>query len=72
MLRMFSWASLGPMVVVEQILKTTEYVNIIADQLRLFMASIFPTGNGMFQQDNTSCRKARIVFERFQEHDAEF
>ena len=29
---MFSWESLGPMVVVEQTLNPTDYLNIIADQ----------------------------------------
>ena len=68
----FSWASLGPMVVVQQILKTTEYLNITADQLHLYMASGFPTGSGMLQQDNAPCHKAQIELEWFQEHDAKF
>ncbi|GFV11589.1 transposase domain containing protein [Trichonephila clavipes] len=68
----FSWAFLGPMVVVEQTMNATGYRNIIADQLHPYMASIFPAGNGMFQQDNAPCHKAKIVLEWFQEHDAEF
>ncbi|GFT05987.1 transposase domain containing protein [Trichonephila clavipes] len=28
--------------------------------------------NGIFQQDNAPCHKAKIVLEWFQEHDAEF
>ncbi|GFV99621.1 transposable element Tcb1 transposase [Trichonephila clavipes] len=68
----FSWASLGPVVVVEQTMNTTGYLNIIADQLHPYMVSVFPAGNGMFQQDNASCHKAKIVLELFQEHDAEF
>ncbi|GFT21670.1 transposase domain containing protein [Trichonephila clavipes] len=68
----FSWAFLGPVTVVEQTMNATGYLNIIADQLHPYMASVFPAGNGMFQQDNTPCHKANIVLEWFQEHGAEF
>ncbi|GFX21721.1 transposase domain containing protein [Trichonephila clavipes] len=47
----FSWAFLGPVVVVEQTNNATGYLNIIADQLHRYMASVFPAGNGMFQQE---------------------
>ncbi|GFU55377.1 transposase domain containing protein [Trichonephila clavipes] len=66
------WAFLGPVVVVELTMNATGYLNIIADQLNPYMASVFPDGNGMFQQDNAPCHKAKIVLEWFQEHDAEF
>ncbi|GFY36691.1 DDE_3 domain-containing protein [Trichonephila clavipes] len=36
------------------------------------MAPVFPTENGIFQQNNVSCQKARIVLERFEEHKNEF
>ncbi|GBN52868.1 hypothetical protein AVEN_183488-1 [Araneus ventricosus] len=36
------------------------------------MAFVFPTGNGIFQQDNSPCHKARIVLEWFEEHTDEF
>ncbi|GBM71957.1 Transposable element Tc1 transposase [Araneus ventricosus] len=68
----FSWAALGPIVVVEQTMKAANYLNIIAEQLQPYMAFVFPTGNGIFQQDNVPCQKARIVLERFQEHTDEF
>ncbi|GFU57744.1 transposase domain containing protein [Trichonephila clavipes] len=51
-------------------MNATGYLNIIADQLYSYMASVFPAGNR--QQDNTPCHKAKIVLEGFQEHDAEF
>ena len=56
----------------EKTLYATESLNIILDQLYPYMTSIFPTGSGMFLQDNASCHKARIVLEWFQENDAEF
>ncbi|GBN77436.1 hypothetical protein AVEN_146607-1 [Araneus ventricosus] len=71
-LGMFSWAALGPVVVVEQTMKSANYLKIIADQLHPYMAFVFPTGNGIFQQDNAPCHKARIVLEWFEEHTDEF
>ena len=37
----FSCAALGPLVVVEQIMKALDYLNITADQLHPYMASSF-------------------------------
>ncbi|GBM98871.1 hypothetical protein AVEN_69059-1 [Araneus ventricosus] len=68
----FSWVAVGPVVVVEQAMKSVNYLNIIADQLHLYMAFVFPTGKGIFQQDNAPCHKARIVLEWFAEHTDEF
>ncbi|GFT82903.1 transposase domain containing protein [Trichonephila clavipes] len=65
-------ASLRPVVVIEQTMNAIGYLNIIADQLHPYMASVFPAGNGMFQQDNATCHKAKIVLKWLQEHDAEF
>ncbi|GFW73807.1 transposase domain containing protein [Trichonephila clavipes] len=53
-------------------MNATGYLNTIADQLHPYMASVSPAGNGMFQQDNAPCHKAKIVLEVFQEHDTEF
>ncbi|GBM06688.1 hypothetical protein AVEN_227037-1 [Araneus ventricosus] len=56
-----SWAALGAIVVVEQTMKSANYLNIIADQLHPYMAfvfPVFPTGNGIFQQDNAPCHKS--------------
>ncbi|GFV66143.1 transposase domain containing protein [Trichonephila clavipes] len=46
--RTFSWAFLGPVVVVEQTMNATEYLNNIADQLHPYMTYFSPAGNGMF------------------------
>ena len=68
----FSYMSLESMVVVKQNLNAVKYLSIIADQLHLFMASVFPTGNWMFQHYKALCQKTRIVLEWFQERDAAF
>ncbi|GBN14063.1 hypothetical protein AVEN_211593-1 [Araneus ventricosus] len=69
---MFSWAAPGAVVVVEQIMKAVNYLNIIADQWHLYLAFVFPTGNGIFQEDNGPCHKSWIVLEWFEEHTDEF
>ncbi|GBM81188.1 hypothetical protein AVEN_197330-1 [Araneus ventricosus] len=68
----FSWPALGPVVVVEYTMKAANYLNIIADQLHPYMAFVFPIGNGIFQQNNALCHKARIVLDWFEEHTDEF
>ncbi|GFT10568.1 transposable element Tc1 transposase [Trichonephila clavipes] len=68
----FSWTFLGPVVVVEQTMNATGYLNIIAAQLHPCMASVFPAGNRMFQQDHTPCHKAKSLLDWFQEYDSEF
>ncbi|GFU57285.1 transposase domain containing protein [Trichonephila clavipes] len=53
-------------------MNATGYLKIIANLLHHYMASISPAVNGIFQQDNAPCHKAKIVLEWFQEYDAEF
>ncbi|GBN77903.1 hypothetical protein AVEN_40023-1 [Araneus ventricosus] len=53
-------------------MKAANYLNIIADQLHPYMAFVFPTENGIFQQENTPYHKARIVLEWFEEHTDQF
>ncbi|GBM30469.1 hypothetical protein AVEN_155168-1 [Araneus ventricosus] len=67
-----SWAALEPVVVVEQTMKVANYLNIIADQLHPNMTFVFPTGNGILQQDNAPCHKSRILLEWSEEHTDEF
>jgi len=45
------------------------YLNMVADQIHLFMTVVFPGGSGLFQQDNTPYHTAHIVQEWFEEHD---
>ncbi|GBM47064.1 hypothetical protein AVEN_179791-1 [Araneus ventricosus] len=53
-------------------MKAANYLNIIAEQLHSYMAFVFPTENGIFQQGTAPCQKARIVLEWFEEHTDEF
>ena len=41
-------------------------------QVHPFMAAVYPSANGFFQQDNAPSHKARIVQEWFHKHDSEF
>ena len=68
----FPWTSLGPLVVVEQTMKALNYLTITADQLHPYMTSVFPIGNGIFQQDNTPYHKTWIVLESFKMQKEEF
>ncbi|GFV55217.1 transposable element Tc1 transposase [Trichonephila clavipes] len=59
--RTFSWVTVGPLILVECTVKIADYLNIITNQLHLYIAFIFRTGNGIFQQDNVLGQKATIV-----------
>ena len=65
-------AHIGPLIKVEQHLNAKRYLNIIANQVHLFMAAVYPYTSGFLQQDNAPCHKDRIVQEWFHEHDGEF
>ena len=69
---MFCWETLGPGTHVDVTLTRTTYLNIVADQEQHFMATVFPDGSGLFQQDNAPCHTAKIVQEWFEKHDKEF
>ncbi len=36
------------------------------------MATVYPSSDGYFQQDNTPCHKAKMISDWFLEHDSEF
>ena len=65
----FSWHTLGSLIKLEQRLNATGYLNIIANQVYLFMTAVYPSANGFIQQNNAPCHKARIVQEWFHKHD---
>jgi len=53
-------------------LKATAYLNIVSDHVHPFMAIMYPSSDGYFQQDNAPCHKAQISSNWFLEHDNEF
>ncbi len=67
----FSWHTLGPLVLIEHPLKlnTTAYLSIVADHVHPFMTTVYSSSDGYFQQDNAPCHKAQIISDWFLEHD---
>jgi len=49
---MFSWHTLGPLVPIGHCLNATAYLSIVFDHVHPFMATIYPSSDGYFQQDN--------------------
>ncbi|GFX77549.1 transposase domain containing protein [Trichonephila clavipes] len=70
--RSFLWVTLGFLIYVEGTVKVVNYLSIIADLWYPYMASVFPTGNGIVLQNSVQCQKARIVLEGFREYNEEF
>ncbi|GFX94992.1 transposable element Tc1 transposase [Trichonephila clavipes] len=68
----FSRVTLGPLVLVEDIMNLLESLCMLVDQLHPYMLSVLSTENGIFQQDNVPCEKAILVSEFFEEHKHEF
>ncbi len=66
---MFFWDTLGHTIPIAQSLIAVRYLNIVADQVHLFMAAVFLAGNGHYQQDNVSFHTTSIIEEWFEEHD---
>lgn len=50
-----SWVSLEPVVVVEQTMKATDYLNMTADHLHHSMLPVFRNGNEVFVKNDTNC-----------------
>ncbi len=68
----FSWHTLGPLVSIEYHLNATAYLSIVAEHVRPFMTTVYPSSDGYVQQDNAPCLKAQIISDWFLEHDNEF
>ena len=65
---MFSWHTFGPLIPINHHLNATAYLNIVADHVHLFMATMYPSSNDYFQHDNAPCQKAKVVSSWFHEH----
>ncbi len=68
----FSWHTLGPLVLIAHCLNATAYLSIVADHVHPFMTTVYSSSDGYFQQDNAPCHKAQIISDWFLEHDNEF
>jgi len=54
----FSWCTLGSLVPIGHHLNATAYLSIVSDHVYPFMATMYPSSDGYFQQDNATCHKA--------------
>ncbi len=68
----FSWHTLGTLVLIGHSLNATAYLSIVADHVHLFMTTVYSSSDGYFQQDNAPCHKPQIISDWFLEHDNEF
>jgi len=48
------------------------YLRIVSGHVHPFMATMYPSSDGYFQQDNAPCHKAPLISNWFLEHDNEF
>jgi len=55
---MFSWHTLGPLVPIGHCLKATANLSIVSNHVHPFMATMYSSSDGYFQQDNAPCHKA--------------
>ncbi|KAG1925776.1 hypothetical protein F2P79_025309 [Pimephales promelas] len=62
---------LSPLVPIGHRLNATAYPSIVSDHVHPFMATMSPSSDGYFQQDNAPCHKAAIISNWFLEHDNE-
>ncbi len=67
----FSWHTLGPLVLIEHRLNATAYLSIVADHVHPFMTTVYSSSDGYFQQDIAQYHKAQIISDWFLEHDNE-
>ncbi len=57
-LEIFSWHTLGPLGPIEDRLNATAYLSIVAEHVRPFMTTVYPSSDGYFQQDNVTKLKS--------------
>jgi len=66
----FSWHTLGRLLSIWHRLNAKTYLSIVYDHVYPFMATMYPSSDGYYQQDNAACHKARIISNLFLEHDS--
>ncbi|GFU98117.1 ryanodine receptor [Trichonephila clavipes] len=68
---MFSWHSLGSLIIVEGTMDQYKYASVLGDHVHQYMRIVFPQDDGIFQQDNARCHTAASVRAWFEEHQDE-
>jgi len=63
---------LANLVPIRHYLNATAYLSIVSNHVHPFVAIMYPSSDGYFQQDDASCHKAQIISNWFLEHDDEF
>ncbi len=53
----FSWHTLGPLVLIEHRLNATAYLSIVAGHVHFFMTTVYPSSDDYFQLDNAPCHE---------------
>ncbi|GFT24033.1 transposable element Tcb1 transposase [Trichonephila clavipes] len=69
---MFSWHSLGSLIIVEGTMDQYKHASVLADHVHPYMCIVFPQDDGIFQQDNARCHTAFSVRAWFEEHQDEY
>jgi len=69
---MFSWHTLSHLVPIEHCLNATAYLAIVSDHVHPFRATMYPSSDSYFQQDNAPFHKAQIISNWCIGHDNEF
>ncbi len=54
----FSWHTFGPLVPIEHCLIVTAYLSIVAEHVRPFMSTVYPSSDDYFQQDNAPSQRS--------------
>ncbi|GFT70127.1 transposable element Tcb1 transposase [Trichonephila clavipes] len=65
---MFSWHSLGSLIIVEGTMDQYKYASVLADHVHPYMRIVFPQDDSIFQQGNARCHTAASVRAWFEEH----
>jgi predicted ATPase len=69
---MFSWHSLGALIVVEGTMVQHKYVSVLEDHVYLYMRIVLHQGAGIYQQDNARRHTVRSARAWLEEHQDEF
>ena len=64
-----SWYSIGPIITLNSRITTSDYVDILGNQVHPLVQMLFPYYDEIFQDDSLPTLTARSVYSWFEEHD---